>query len=69
MEGVPTTNAMLKNSWNIDITNLNKPTNFKEKGHYFPPFCYLLSMNEDIVKMNNRHYKEYPRGDVMILND
>jgi len=68
-DGVPTTNTMLKNSWNIDITNLNKPINFKEKGHYFPPFYYLLSMNEDIVKMNNRRHKEYPRGEVMILND
>ena len=68
-DSVPTTNSILKNSWNIDITSLKKPKNFKEKGHYFPPFYYLLSMNEDIVNINDKNHNKYPRGEVMILNN
>ena len=68
-DSVPTTNTMLKNSWNIDITNINKPANFIGKGHYFPPFYYLLLMKEDIIKINDKNHNKYPRGEIMILND
>ena len=68
-DGVPSTNTMLKNSWNIDVTKLKKPNKFKEKGHYFPPLYYLLSMSEDVIKMNTKNHNEYQRGEVIILND
>ncbi|PPR48527.1 MAG: hypothetical protein CFH14_01288 [Alphaproteobacteria bacterium MarineAlpha5_Bin4] len=61
----PTTNSILENAWNIDVTNIDRPKYFKRTGHYFPPLFYLLSMNEDTFKMRIKNHNDYPRGGLL----
>jgi len=68
-DSAPTTNTILKNAWNLDVTNLDYPKDFKRTGHYFPPLYYLLSMNEDNTKMGIKNHNIYPRGDIVRPNN
>lgn len=58
----PSTNTILENAWNLDITNLKRPSDFIRNGHYWPPLYFLLSMNEDQAKMGYKTQNEHPRG-------
>ena len=61
----PTTNTMLKNAWNLDVTSLDRPLDFKRSSHYWPPLYFLLSMNEDMARMGLKTHKEFPRGEII----
>ena len=91
----PTTNKFFKNSWNLDVTGLDRPEGFvfrkdprtskddiwlgvsdtlddvkrnlsnpnqQTNGHYWPPYYFLETLDEETVIPGRRNHKDFPRG-------